>query len=78
MVEYFPVRLVKTTELDPSRNYICGSHPHGLACCGVLLTACTPYLELTRAFPGLYFRLLTLREFYFLPGMREVALAAGN
>lgn len=28
--DYFPVRLVKTAELSPNRNYIFGYHPHGI------------------------------------------------
>ncbi|DAA21911.1 TPA: monoacylglycerol O-acyltransferase 2 [Bos taurus] len=27
--DYFPISLVKTAELDPSRNYLAGFHPHG-------------------------------------------------
>ena len=27
-------RLIKTVELDPSKNYIFGSHPHGLLASG--------------------------------------------
>lgn len=26
--DYFPCKLVKEVELDPSRNYIVGYHPH--------------------------------------------------
>ncbi|KAM9414374.1 2-acylglycerol O-acyltransferase 1 isoform 2-T2 [Pholidichthys leucotaenia] len=28
--DYFPLRLVKTVDLDPKKNYIFGFHPHGL------------------------------------------------
>nr|XP_057924094.1 2-acylglycerol O-acyltransferase 1 isoform X3 [Doryrhamphus excisus] len=28
--DYFPVKLVKTVDLDPKKNYIFGFHPHGL------------------------------------------------
>ena len=76
--DYFPARLVKTADLDPNRNYICGSHPHGLVCFGASLLANTPYLDTANAFPNIFFRLLTLREFYFLPGMRELMLGAGK
>ena len=30
MRDYFPISLVKTVELQPSKNYIFGYHPHGL------------------------------------------------
>ncbi|KAJ4919616.1 hypothetical protein JOQ06_000085 [Pogonophryne albipinna] len=28
--DYFPLRLLKTVDLDPKKNYIFGFHPHGL------------------------------------------------
>ncbi|AWO97414.1 putative 2-acylglycerol O-acyltransferase 1-like isoform 2 [Scophthalmus maximus] len=28
--DYFPIRLIKTADLDPKKNYIFGFHPHGL------------------------------------------------
>ncbi|XP_045920579.1 2-acylglycerol O-acyltransferase 1 isoform X3 [Micropterus dolomieu] len=28
--DYFPLKLVKTVDLDPKKNYIFGFHPHGL------------------------------------------------
>ena len=74
---YFPVRLVKMADLDPNRNYICGSHPHGLLCLGVGNFALTPHLQREKVFPDIYFRMLTLREFYFFPGLRELMLGMG-
>jgi len=32
--EYFPVCLVKTAELDPSKNYLFAYHPHGILSLG--------------------------------------------
>ena len=29
MKDYYPITLVKTSELDPQKNYIFGYHPHG-------------------------------------------------
>jgi 2-acylglycerol O-acyltransferase 2 len=29
MRDYFPVKLVKSCDLDPSKNYVFGYHPHG-------------------------------------------------
>ncbi|XP_069375038.1 2-acylglycerol O-acyltransferase 1 isoform X7 [Paralichthys olivaceus] len=28
--DYFPIKLIKTVDLDPRKNYIFGFHPHGL------------------------------------------------
>jgi 2-acylglycerol O-acyltransferase 2 len=27
--DYFPIRLTKTVNLDPKKNYVFGYHPHG-------------------------------------------------
>jgi hypothetical protein len=27
--DYFPIRLMKTVDLDPKKNYLFGYHPHG-------------------------------------------------
>ncbi|CAG2181712.1 unnamed protein product, partial [Oppiella nova] len=29
---YFPLKLIKTTDIDPNKNYIFGCHPHGILC----------------------------------------------
>jgi len=34
--DYFPIKIVKTAELDPSRSYLLGSHPHGVLCSGAV------------------------------------------
>lgn len=26
---YFPIKLIRTTELNANKNYLCGFHPHG-------------------------------------------------
>jgi hypothetical protein len=42
--DYFPMKLVKTAELDPASSYIFGYHPHGIismgAFCGFGTDAC--------------------------------------
>jgi len=77
LAEYFPVKVVKTSELDPSRNYIMGSHPHGFICFGVLSAFGSDVHKTDKLFPGITFSLLSLREFYLAPGLRDFALAAG-
>ncbi|GMR52673.1 hypothetical protein PMAYCL1PPCAC_22869, partial [Pristionchus mayeri] len=36
--DYFSYKIVKTAELPADRNYIVGSHPHGVACIGLGLS----------------------------------------
>lgn len=35
------LQLVKTTELDPSRNYLAGAHPPGILAFGAFTNLCT-------------------------------------
>ena len=78
LANYFPVKVVKTADLDPGRNYLLGSHPHGFICFGVLSAFGSTVHNTDELFPGIFFRLLSLREFYLAPGLREFALGAGK
>lgn len=58
--DYFPIKLVKTTELDPSRNYIFGYHPHGILCAGAFCNFATEATDFATVFPGITPHLLPL------------------
>ena len=75
--EYFPVRLHKTVDLDPSGNYLFGYHPHGIIGVGAMLTFATDATGFGAAFPGLDLRLLTLASNFYLPFTREILMALG-
>lgn len=77
MVDYFPVKLVKTADLDPGRNYLLGNHPHGVICFGAIFSIATGMAGRDELFPGIEFRLMSLREFYLIPALREMALMGG-
>ena len=51
--DYFPVTLVKTSELDPSRNYIFGYHPHGMFPDGLAISFGSEALQFSKTFPGI-------------------------
>ncbi len=74
---YFPVRVVKTTELDPNKSYLLGCHPHGILSFGIALAFSTDALKIEEIFPGLRFSLFTLPINFQMPGLREVALGLG-
>jgi len=74
---YFPVRLHKSADLDPSKNYIFGYHPHGVISVGALLTFASEATGFAIAFPGIDVRLLTLSVNFFFPFTREVLMALG-
>ncbi|XP_061003849.1 2-acylglycerol O-acyltransferase 2-like [Dama dama] len=48
MKDYFPISLVKTAELDPSRNHLAGFHPHGVLATGAFTNYSAAYLEASR------------------------------
>lgn len=76
--DYFPVSLIKTTELDPTRNYILGIHPHGILCFGSFLNFATEATDFSQKFPGIRPFLLTLEAQFFMPLHRELFLLTGK
>ena len=75
--DYFPIRLVKTVDLDPSRSYLFGYHPHGIVSVGAFCSFVTDAAGFHDLFPGLTSHLLTLRCWFFFPLLREVLLFGG-
>uniref|UniRef100_A0A1I8FE38 Acyltransferase n=1 Tax=Macrostomum lignano TaxID=282301 RepID=A0A1I8FE38_9PLAT len=66
--DYFPIRLVKSADLDPAHNYLIGYHPHGIISCGGLSATSAPRPPgFSAKFPGIKPYLLTLRINFFWP-----------
>ena len=76
--DYFPISLVKTCDLDPETNYVCGNHPHGVMCFGSFTVFGTNALDWDGLFPSVKRRLVILDLVFSLPGFREIALAVGG
>lgn len=75
---YFPVKLVKTAEIDASKgNYLLGSHPHGLLCSGAVAAFSCEGANFSQIFPELTPTLLTLEVFHFMPAYRELGQVLG-
>ena len=74
---YFPIKLVKTTDLDPNRSYLFGNHPHGILCAGAFASFGTDALGFKEKFPGLDPHLLTLQGQFWFFGYRELFLGSG-
>ena len=51
--DYFPITLIKTAELDPSKNYVFGYHPHGILCAGAFCNFATEATDFSSVFPGI-------------------------
>ena len=61
MCDYFPIKLIKTTDLNPSKNYIFGYHPHGVISSGAFGSFGTEGAGFSQLFPGITPHLLTLK-----------------
>ena len=51
-IDYFPVSMVKKADLDPGRNYLFGSHPHGVICFGAIMSFVVDNRQFRELFPG--------------------------
>ena len=74
---YYPARLHRTTELEPTRKYIFGYHPHGIISHGAFAAFGTEALGFSELYPGITNTLLTLDTNFRLPFYRDYALALG-
>uniref|UniRef100_H3CGV9 Acyltransferase n=1 Tax=Tetraodon nigroviridis TaxID=99883 RepID=H3CGV9_TETNG len=74
--DYFPLRLVKTVDLDPEKNYIFGFHPHGVLVAG-FGNFCTEATGFSRLFPGLRPHLLMLPFWFRVPLFRDYIMCGG-
>ncbi|KAF2281061.1 diacylglycerol O-acyltransferas-like protein 2B [Westerdykella ornata] len=74
---YFPARLHRTYELEPTRKYVFGYHPHGIISHGAFAAFATEALGFSQLFPGITNTLLTLDTNFKTPLYREYALYLG-
>ena len=75
---YFPIKLVKTEDLDPHHNYIFGYHPHGRLTAGAAINFLTEATHFSTLFPGIRPHLMILRSGFLTPFFREFLLHLGN
>lgn len=64
---FFPVKMIKTAEFDRNKNYLVGSHPHGVLSAGAFSCFATEGTNFSKVFPGMIPHLLTLQEMFFIP-----------
>ncbi|KOC69937.1 2-acylglycerol O-acyltransferase 1 [Habropoda laboriosa] len=74
---YFPVKLVKTTDLDPNRLYLFCSFPHGILATGVFCSFGSECLGCREKFPGMDMRPVVLDQHFRVPFFREYAYSNG-
>ncbi|KAM4620066.1 2-acylglycerol O-acyltransferase 3b [Polymixia lowei] len=75
--DYFPIKLVKTAELNPNKNYIFGCHPHGIMSAGAFICFGTESCGFSKTFPGLRSSLATLAGLFRIPLFRDYLMSAG-
>lgn len=76
MADYFPMRLVKTAELPPTRNYMMALHPHGMLATATYVNMASEATGFTRLFPGIKRFGVTLSMQFYFPLRRKLASAA--
>lgn len=75
--DYFPITLVKTSDLDSSVNYILGYHPHGVMTIGACTAFATNALDFKGHFPGISTAYLSFKCWFYIPFLREILLLLG-
>lgn len=74
---YFPLKLVKTVDLDPRKSYFFITVPHGILSMGAMGSFGTNFLGCKKLFPGLDIRSITLDQHFKTPLFREYAYSLG-
>lgn len=77
-VEYFPLKLIKTYDLDSNKNYIFGVHPHGIGSFGALGNFGSDGTNFSLLFPSIRPHLMLLPIQFFNPITREILLGLGK
>ncbi|XP_040195963.1 2-acylglycerol O-acyltransferase 2 [Rana temporaria] len=75
--DYFPIKLVKTADLDPRQNYLIGFHPHGVLVAGGFTNFCTYATGFPELFPGITPYLMMLPLWFRAPFFRDYIMAGG-
>lgn len=75
--DYFPLKLIKSEDLDPKRNYIFGFHPHGAFAFSALGNFGTDATYFSTLFPQIRPHLMLLHLQFLFPFTREILLNFG-
>jgi hypothetical protein len=75
--DYFPLKLIKSEDLDSNRNYIFGFHPHGAFSFGALGNFATDATHFSTLFPNIRSHLMLLHLQFLFPFTREILLNLG-
>ncbi|XP_040570347.1 2-acylglycerol O-acyltransferase 1 isoform X2 [Lepeophtheirus salmonis] len=76
--DYFPVKVIKTTDLDPNKGYLLGSHPHGFMASGVFAAFGTNDKDLIDIYPNIKSRVIATSGIFIIPFIRELNTSFGS
>ncbi|XP_072757346.1 diacylglycerol O-acyltransferase 2 [Anoplolepis gracilipes] len=74
---YFPLKLVKTVDLDPTKSHLFICVPHGILSIGIMGAFGTDALGCKKLFPGLEICTITLDQHFKIPLFREYPYSLG-
>ncbi|GAB6024246.1 Diacylglycerol O-acyltransferase 2 [Chamberlinius hualienensis] len=77
VVKFWPMRLIKTSDLDPNKNYVCGCHPHGVIPMGSFTNVATDINDFSLKFPGIKSTVIAFDLLFYLPIVRDLLTAFG-
>ncbi|KAJ9049522.1 diacylglycerol O-acyltransferase 1 [Entomophthora muscae] len=77
LADYFPAKIIKECDLDSSKKHMFVCHPHGIFAAGALLAFGCEGLNISKLFPGIRTRILTLNANFYFPIYRELLLYLG-
>ncbi|GAB6029647.1 Diacylglycerol O-acyltransferase 2 [Chamberlinius hualienensis] len=76
--DFLPLQLIRTTPLDPNKNYVMGSHPHGILGIGAFYNFNTDITDFDKKFPGITPHVISLDSLFTLPILRDALICFGN
>ncbi|KAK9811809.1 hypothetical protein WJX72_010459 [[Myrmecia] bisecta] len=77
LAKYFSAELIKTAELDPSKSYLFGVHPHGVLTIASWINFSTESTGFSSKFPGIAMHVGTITWNFITPIARETLLMHG-
>ncbi|XKL69076.1 hypothetical protein PGB90_006845 [Kerria lacca] len=76
--DYFPIKLIKTTDLPADKNYIFCVYPHGVVSAATFLNFQSNANKFDELFPGIDPYIVTLNANFRIPFTRDLFLAFGG
>eukprot|EP01119_Soliformovum_irregulare_P019019 TRINITY_DN5944_c0_g1_i2.p1 TRINITY_DN5944_c0_g1~~TRINITY_DN5944_c0_g1_i2.p1 ORF type:complete len:281 (+),score=82.12 TRINITY_DN5944_c0_g1_i2:99-845(+) len=75
--DYFPAKVIKTADLDDTKTYLFGMHPHGIISYGVQANFGNDYSEFKQLYPNIKYRVATLASNFKIPLARHWFMGLG-